>query len=373
MKAFTLVLAVLFVAGCSAPTPQENEPATSSLKYAKGFQMRREGTATWVDVSYPYPGATSGYRYLLVPRGETPPSHDADVQVIEVPASSIVCTSTTHIPHLDYLGLTDKLTGFPTTDYICSEPMRRRIDAGEVRDLGIDKGMNLELLYTLKPSVVMGYTMSSDLGQLNKIQELGIPVVINAEYLERDPLGRAEWIKFTGALFGKEKQADSVFASIENEYVQVKARASTVNQKPSVLSGIIYGDAWFMPGGKNYAARMLTDAGCNYLWASDSTQGWLELSFETVYNEAKDADLWIGVGSFESLAELVASESRYELFRPYRDGNVFTYNARVGAKGGAEFLELGYLRPDIVLKDLVRIAHPDLLPDHTLYFHKRLE
>jgi iron complex transport system substrate-binding protein len=242
-----------------------------------------------------------------------------------------------------------------------------------VVDLGIDKGMNIERLIELKPEAVMGYTMSNDLGQLKKIKELGMPVIINAEYLEKHPLGRAEWIKFMALFFNKEKEADSVFNSIEKEYLQTKKLAEQAKQKPSVMSGIVYGSAWFLPGGKNYASKLLTDASCNYLWSDDPSNGFLELSFESVYSKANAADLWIGVGSFESLAEIEATEQRYAKFKPFKSGNVFSYNARKGAKGGSEFLELGYLRPDLILKDLVKIAHPELMPNHELYFYKQLK
>jgi iron complex transport system substrate-binding protein len=308
-----------------------------------------------------------------VQKGNQVPDHEADVAVINIPIESIVCTSTTHIPLLDHIGETNKLIGFPTTDYISSEKMRKRIDNGNVKDLGTDKGMNIEELFLLKPSMVMGYAMSSDLGQLKKIKELGIPVVINAEYLEKHPLGRAEWIKFMALFFNKEREADTIFQLIEKEYLTAKALAEKATVKPSVMSGTVYGDAWFMPGGKNYAATLLNDAGCNYLWRDTDSNGFLEITFESVFAKAKDADLWIGVGSFKSLKEIESLEKRYALFKPFKEKNVFSYNARLGAKGGSEFLELGYLRPDIILKDLVKIAHPELLPEHQLYFHKKLE
>jgi iron complex transport system substrate-binding protein len=271
------------------------------------------------------------------------------------------------------LNETDKLIGFPTTDYISSEKMRKRIDAGKVKELGIDKGMNIEELFLLKPSMVMGYAMSSDLGQLKKIKELGLPVVINAEYLEKHPLGRAEWIKFMALFFNKEKEADSVFRFIEKEYLNAQSVAKKSPTRPTVMSGVVYGDVWFMPGGKNYAATLLNDAGCNYLWSDTESNGFLEVSFESVFNKAKDADLWIGVGSFKSLKEIQAAEKRYALFKAFQNKNVFTYNTRIGAKGGSEYLELGYLRPDIILKDLVKIAHPELLPDYETYFYTKLE
>ena len=371
---FTLWLAVGSLLSCNSKKNSATNPENiSAAKYAVGFKVTIVGNSKLIEVKQPYQNATSGYQYLLVPTGEKPPPHDEQTQVITVPLENIVCTSTTHIPLLDYINETNKLIGFPTTDYISSEKMRKRIDQGKVKDLGIDKGMNIEMLYTLKPSLVMGYTMTKDLGQLKKIQELGIPVVINAEYLEKHPLGRAEWIKFMALFFGKEREADSVFAEIEKEYLSTQQLVNEVKTKPTVLSGIVYGDAWFMPGGQNYAAKLLKDAGCDYLWSSDSTSGFLQLSFESVYATAKEADLWIGVGSFKNLKEIKATEERYALFKPFKEQQVYSYDARKGTKGGSEFLELGYLRPDLILKDLVKIAHPELLPDYTLYFHNRLE
>lgn len=343
-----------------------------SIRYAKGFKISTVGSSKLVEVTYPHKGATSGYKYLLVKKGTIPPEHDADTKLIFTPIERIVCTSTTHIPLLDYLNISEKLVGFPTTDYISSEKTRKLVDEGKVEELGAEKGMNIEKLAVLKPEAVMSYTMTADLGQLKKVQELGIPVLLNAEYLEEHPLGRAEWIKFMATFFDKEKEADIVFNMIEKNYLDTKKLAGKAKKKPAVLCGVIYGDAWFMPGGQNYAARLISDAGADYLWNSDSTKGFLQLSFESVFEKAHAADLWIGVASFETLDEIKNADKRYTKFNPWQIKQVYTYNARKGAKGGSEFLELGYLRPDIILKDLVKIAHPELLPDYQLYFHRRL-
>lgn len=343
-----------------------------TIRYAKGFKVSKLESSTLVEVTYPHKGAISGYKYLLIKKGTTQPKHDPGVTVIFTPIDRIVCTSTTHIPLLDYLNISEKLVGFPTTDYISSEKTRKLVDEGKVEELGAEKGMNIEKLAVLKPEAVMSYTMTADLGQLKKVQELGIPVLLNAEYLEEHPLGRAEWIKFMALFFNKEKEADIVFNMIEKNYLDTKKLADKAKKKPTVLSGVIYGDAWFMPGGQNYAARLISDAGADYLWKSDSTKGFLQISFEKVFEKAYAADLWIGVASFSTLEEIKNADERYTKFNPYQIKQVYTYNARQGAKGGSEFLELGYLRPDIILKDLVKIAHPELLPDYELYFHKRL-
>lgn len=349
-----------------------NTPGSDRVRYAEGFKISQQGNATRIDVTYPYQGASSGYTYLLVPRGQTPPEHSQDVRVIYTPVERIVCTSTTHIPLLDYLGVTDALVGFPSPDYISSEKMRARIDEGKVTNLGIDKGLNLERLAVLKPDLVMGYTMTSDYGQFRKIESMNIPVVINAEYLEHHPLGRAEWIKFVGAFFNREAEADSIFRAIEHQYQVVKAAVDTIENRPTVLTGIVYGDAWFLPAGENYAARILNDAACHYLWSDMPGNGFLELSFETVFAKAHDADFWIGTGPYDSRAALSGADQRYSRFKPYWTDRVYHYDALTGARGGNVFLELGYLRPDIILRDIIEIAHPSVL-DHELYFYRKLE
>ncbi len=372
------VIVLLLIA--SACNKERKNPSEFSLdgeevqlKYAEGFSITRGDSWTLVEVKKPFQGAERGYRYLLVPEGADVPEHDDNVRLIRTPINTIVCTSTTHIPLLDYLDLTDKLVGFPTTDYVSSPKTRERIDAGNVVDLGVDKGLNIERLAALQPDLVMGYTMSADYGQFRKIEEFGIPVILNAEYLEKHPLGRAEWVKYVAAFFDKPAKADSVFSAIEANYVTTSRLCADAERRPTVVSGIMYGDAWFLPGGQNYASRILKDAGGFYLWEDNPSSGYLELSFESVYEKASKAEFWIGTGPFASLEELSAGDHRYKNIGAFKNKNVYNYDARKGEKGGNEYLELGYLRPDLILMDLVKITHPECLPDHDLYFYRRLE
>ncbi len=369
---FQALAALGLLAGCITEHRPISPDTFLSPKYARGFTVARQGNVKWVTVTTADSNAASGAIYVLLPHGEPLPDNVGNALVVRTPIKSIVCTSTTHIPLLDYLQLTDKLIGFPTTSYISSEKMRARIDSGKVVDLGMDKQMNLELLVTLQPDVVMGYAIGDDLGQFDKIQQLGIPVVNNSEYMESHPLGRAEWIKFMALFFDREKEADSVFTVIESTYLKTYRKVQETSIRPSIVSGIVYGDTWFLPGGKNYAAKLFSDAGYRYLWEEDPSNGFLQLSFESVYAQARDADFWVGVGSFESLSQMGESDKRYKLFKAFQHSQVYSYNARVGKGGGSEFLELGYLRPDMILGDLAKIAHPELMPGHALYFYKQL-
>lgn len=370
-----IVLTLIFL-GCNR-TQENKDIADKSnfvvLKYAEGFSARYEGGHIWLSVNKPYQNAERPFKYVLVKKGEEIPEHDTETEVIFIPIEKIVCTSTTHIPLLDYLNVSESLVGFPTTDYISSVKTRKLIDDGKVTDLGIDHSLNVELLLLLNPDLVMAYTVSGDMGHYKKIKESGIPVVINAEYLEKHPLGRAEWIKFAGLFYGKEKEADSVFNIIEQSYLEAVHLTESLSDKPTVMSGVMYGDSWFLPAGENYASRLFKDAGLSYLWENEPGTGFIPLSFESVYAKANAADYWIGVASFATLKEISSTDKRYEWFKPFKHKHVYTYNARIGAKGGSEYLELGYLRPDIIVKDLIHIAYPELLPEHQMYFFGKLE
>ena len=371
-----ILLGGLF-AGCQSTNESREEPSVAGgsieLKYARGFVVEEFSNYTKLTVTNPYSASSVDIEYYLVPKDATVPASLQGNRVLRTPIERIVCTSTTHLPLLEYLDKGDILKGFPGTEYISSSRFLTAVASGSLTDLGPESSINLELLVALQPELVMGYMLSGDYGQWAKIEELGVPVVINAEYLEPHPLGRAEWIKFMALLLAESQKADSVFQAIEKEYLQAERLAARVELKPTVLSGVVYGDAWFMPGGDNYASRILRDAGATYTWEEDTTSGFLELSFESVYERAHMAEYWIGVSSFSSLEELQNADERYTSFQAFQTGNVYNHNKRMGPGGGNEYLELGYLRPDLILKDLIRTFHPDLLPDHDLFFFQRLE
>jgi iron complex transport system substrate-binding protein len=376
MKILLPVLLAIIVFSCKDQKENNSDSSHSNfleLKYANGFSALYEDGHVWLTVNRPFQNAEHALKYVLVKKGNNIPKHDIDTQVIFIPIERIVCTSTTHIPLLDYINESESLVGFPTTDYISSLKTRELVDAGKVLDLGKDHSLNIERLLVSDPDLVMTYSVNSDIGYLNKIKESGISVVVNSEYLESHPLGRAEWIKFAALFYEKEKIADSVFREIEKEYLKIQSLVSETSKKPTVLSGVLYGDSWFLPAGQNYAARLFSDAGLTYLWEEEIGTGFIPLSFESVFSKAANADLWIGVASFSSLAEIQKADKRYVWFDAYKHQHVFSYNARIGARGGNEYLELGYLRPDLILKDLVKISHPELVPEHDLFFFKQLE
>ena len=318
---FGFIAAISLFVSCGGSTQERNadyDYEAIELKYATGFTINKTKDFYLVKVLTPYKGAAHPLTYVFYNRLLEKPNIEAD-GYIPIPVQTIVCTSTTHIPLLDYLDESISLIGFPSLNYISSEIMRKRIDANEIEELGVDEAINIENLINISPEVVMGYSLSGDFGQFSLIEEAGIPVVLNAEYLERHPLGRAEWIKMAGILFDKEGMADSVFNFIEAQDLTTRNLVTNSATKPTVMSGIVYGDSWFVPGGDNYAAKLFQDAGFRNIWREDTTSAFLPLSFESVFDKANEADFWIGVGSFKSLDELSANDSRYEGFSPFQN------------------------------------------------------
>ncbi len=239
--------------------------------------------------------------------------------------------------------------------------------------MGRNEDINTELLIDLSPGVVVGFAVDGNNSALNTIKSTGIPVIYNGDWTETSPLGKAEWIKFFGALFNKEKEADSIFNHIETEYLKAKKLASKAINRPTVLSGAMYKDIWYLPQGDSWAAQFIADANGDYLWKETEGTGSLSLNLESVLEKGGDADFWVGSGQFTSLKQLEETHTVYSQFDAFKNKKVFGHTSKKGATGGVLYYELAPNRPDRVLKDIIKILHPELLKDYQPYFFTHLE
>lgn len=376
MKLFiNLLLSILLFSfmGCqnSKPTIKKNS-TTNEVKHATGFSLKNYDDFSIVTVSNPWPNSNKTFTYVLHKKNSIIPDSLKQFQQIQIPIKNIVVTSTTHIPSLEMLDVTDKLIGFPNLNYISSEKVRARIDAKKIKELGSNQSLNTEALIDMQPEVIIGYGIDNTNPTLDNLQKSGLKVVLNGDWNEQSPLGKAEWIKLFGALFDKQTLANSLFKSIEHEYTTTLSLVKNSTQKPSILAGALYEDKWYLPQGESWGAQFLANAGGNYLWQQTKGTGSLALSFEEVIEKGLNADFWIGPGQFTSLADLAKASENYTKFKSYKTKNIYTFSAKKGKTGGVIYYELAPNRPDIVLKDLVKILHPDLLPNHTSYFFQKL-
>lgn len=340
----------------------------SSIVYAKGFSIQNFDGYSVLTITNPWPNSDLQFEYLLKKSSKPIEGEEHYEGVLQVPLKSIVVTSTTHIPSLEMLNQEQKLLGFPNLDYISSEKTRALIDAGNIKELGQNEAINTEVLIESNPDAVVTFAVEGKNKTVTTLQRAGIPVLYNADWTETHPLGKAEWIKFFGALFGKENEAHQLFAEIEKEYLEAKALASQASTYPTVLSGAMYKDIWYLPQGDSWAAQFIADAHGDYLWKDREGTGSLSLNLESVLETGRNADFWIGPGQYNSYQQLLDSHSVYGQFQAFEEKQVFTFTTRIGATGGVLYYELAPNRPDLVLKDLIKILHPELLPEYTSYF-----
>ncbi len=375
---FICAFCMLFIFSCrekKKPLPIQQSESKIQIEHATGFSIKPNSDFTVIEVTSAWPGAETHFTYALVPREKlatiTLP-RDAYNAIIAIPVEKMVITSTTHIPSLELLGTLDAVVGFPDTDLISSSAARNRIDKGLIKELGTNENINTEIALELNPEVVIGFGINGTNKAYETLKRSGIPIIYNGEWTEQTPLGKAEWIKFFAPFFQKEAEADSIFKDIEKSYKQAKALAQNAKEKPTVLTGGLYKDVWYVAGGKSWMSQFLEDAQADYLWADTDEKGSIGLSLEAVLEKGEKADFWFNPSLHTSYEELLQANSHYEQFSAFSNRKVFSNAVKKGVTGGLLFYELAPQRPDLVLHDLISILHPSLLTDYQPHFFMEL-
>lgn len=375
---FYIFLVLLSFSGCKKDAGTSHEPETPKgqvvpVKYASGFTITDYGNYYVLTVEDPWPNADRSFTYILAEEGAEVPENILYDHRIEIPVQRIVATSTTHIPSLELLNEEKSLVGFPGLDYISSEETRKQIDQNLVKELGKNETLNTESVLSLKPDVLVAFSINGSNKSLRTIEKSGIPVLFNSDWTENSPLGKAEWVKFFGALYGKLDMAQSFFEQVEKNYREAKEKAKKAERKPTVVAGAMYKDQWYLPAGDSWQSHFFEDANAQYLFKDTEGTGSLSLSFEAVLAKAGQADFWIGPAQFQSYEELERASPHYTQFKAFQNRNVYTYSSEKGETGGVLFYELAPNRPDLVLKDLISILHPEIFSGYQTTFYKPLE
>lgn len=288
----------------------------------------------------------------------------------------IASLSSIYTTMLSELGELDHVVAIENIDYYTNPAVIRKFEKGELSELSKGPKLDIEKTIALHPDVIFNFGMGYPERDANsKVSKANIPLVISVDHLEETPLARAEWIKFFAAFTGKQHQADSIFKSAEKNYYALKEVAATSKQQPTVFSEIKFGEIWYVPGGKSFASTLFRDANASYIWKENNETGSLHLSFEQVYNKAKDADFWLNMALVRSKQELQAQEARYAEFKAFKTGQLYNNIKNMNSKGFSDYWETGILHPDRVLHDLVFIFHPELKSrlENDLYYYKKLE
>ena len=362
---FTFLI-ILFSCQIEKIKSDNKSEKNTKINFAKGFQIEDQNEIQKIIIKSPYQNSEEVFEYFLS-------RNKKFKKELRIPISRIVVTSTTHIPMIELLNEENSIVGFPNVTYISSKKTRQRVEQGFIKEIGKENLLNTEVLLNLQPDLVLGYSVSTADKSLEIIKKSGIPVIYTGDWLEETPLGRAEWIRLFGVLYDKQKMADSIFKTIETAYLEVKQLALKTSEKPTILSGAeMSKDIWNLPAGESFVAQFLADANLDYLWKNSKGKGSLSLSFESVFERAKEADFWIAPGYFSSKIEMLERNKLYAEFKAFKKDNIYTSTLKKGKNGGVIYYELAPTRPDLVLKDLIKIVHPELLPNYTLTFFEKM-
>jgi len=348
-------------------------PNKLEVERAVGFTVEYFDNYKVVTTLRAWPGSDQQFEYVLVQCGTPAPEGYEDATVIEIPVDEAVMMSTTYLTTLDDLGLLDRLVGLDSFSYTTNETVRGMIDADNLVEIApTGQEVNVEVALDLNPDFIMTFSSGVPEYDLHPVMmEAGLPVVMNADWMENVPLGRAEWVKFTALFFNAEETANTVYDGIVADYEAATELAASVEDRPLVMSDTPYEGTWYTPGGGASTAKLIADAGGNYVYADTEESGTLYLDFETVYNDALDADVWINAFGFETREDMLAADARFGDFAAFQSGNVWSNDKR-GSSFNTEYYETGVVHPHIVLQDLVAIFHPDLMPDYEPYYYRQV-
>ena len=338
------------------------------IKYAKGFTVSDYSDYKLIDMQDPSGENILTYKYALVKKNADRSEIPAEYQIIEVPLKSAICMTSLQISNFIKLNATDRIVGITSTRFLFNKNLQDQLKAGKTNKIGIEGEFDSELVMALDPNIILISPFKR--GGYDAISNLGIPLVCFLGYKENTPLGQAEWIKFTGMLLGMEEQAFTIFDEIEQKYNQLTSLVRNLEKRPVVMSGELHSGNWYVVGGKSYLAQLFRDAGADYFMKNDDESGGFYVDFETVYSQGANADYWRIVNSYNGefgYDELKKSDARYSDFEAFKNKKIIYCNLRE-----KPFYENTPVEPEVVLADLIKIFHPDLLPEHDPVYYELL-
>lgn len=356
-----------FMCGCTGRYTNSSSalPGGDTLtSHSELLTMVDYGDYLIADVTNPWDTTKLLARYVLVPREREELSGLPEGTVLRTPLQSSLVYSGVHGGAICELGAVDAVTAVADGGYFSVVPIVEGLKRGSITDVGNSMSPSVEKIVALMPEAILASPYQN--AGYGAIETLGIPVIECADYMESTPLGRAEWIKLLGALYGAADCADSIFQSVSGKYEDLKRSVADVEYRPTVITEQLTDGVWYVPGGRSYMARMLEDAGAVYPWSSDSSTGSLQLDFAAVLDRASDADYWL-IRSYGplSLSTLMSNNPLNAKFKAALNGGVYVCDTSESSL----FDEFPF-HPEKLLSDYINIFHPEVSSRHLNYYRK---
>ena len=289
----------------------------------------------------------------------------------KLPFKKVILLNASLVGYFTELGLEDKIIGISSPEYVYSEKVHQLIKQGKIQNIGNEQKYDLEKIIALKPDVIFTNYIASFENTYDLIKKNGIEIIFLDEYLEQNPLAKSKYLLVFGKLFNHEKNAVAKFDSIKKTYDSLKTLAKTSDRKPIILANEMYGNQWFLPGGKSNLAQFISDANATYINADNQDSKAIPMSFEEVFAKGQKAEYWVNIGNHQNKKDLLQINPNYTKIPVYNQGKLYTINGKEVGKSN-DYFESGVVRADLVLKDYIKIFHPDLLPHYNLTYLKEL-
>lgn len=368
---FTIAIVALSSCGRKSDSGAQADGDTLRLKYARQLTIVRYPHYTVVSVADPWHEGKTLHRYVLV-NDSTAPQADKlpEGTVVRVPLRRTVVFTTVHSSLLIALGAQNAISGVCDLRYIDIPWIQEQCRQGRIRNCGSGMAPDIEKIIDTKPGAILLSPFENS-GGYGKLEEVDIPLIECADYMEASPLGRAEWMRFFGMLTGHGREADSLFQVVESRYLALKAKVEHTDKRPSVLLDKKNGSVWYVPGGESTMGRLVQDAGGTYAFASEAKGGSLSLPFEQVLDRAGRSDIWVLRYSSTSpltYAQLAAEYAGYREVKAFQNGQVYGCNTQT-----SRFYEESPFRPDYLLGDFITILHPEVKTAEPLRYFKKLD
>ena len=366
-----LIIAVLLTAcgGAKKSAPQQAEGDAVAFKYATQISIEKFDGYTVATIKNPWKEGMMLHRYVLISADQKVPNHIPSGTIVRTPLKRAVMFTTVHCAMLMEFGKQNSISGVADLKYIKVPWIQEQVKNGKITDVGDGMSPVIEKIIDQHPDALFLSPFENS-GGYGKLEEIDIPIVECAEYMESSPLARAEWLRFYGILFGCEDKADSLFQAVDKHYGELKKLAATAKSKPSVLVDKVTGSVWYVPGGKSTIGQMINDANGRYPWASDEHSGSVSLPFETVLEKAGEADFWLFRYSGKhdiTYDELHGEHHGYDQFQAFRNQKAYGCDVE-----RSYFYEESPFHPERLLNDFIRILHPELSGLDSLRYYKKV-
>lgn len=382
MRRYSLLTTLIFVALCALLTACGGKTSRVAADdftekvyeptYAEHFAiLGAEGKqSVIVEIRNPWQGAKDEVRRVLLRRGDEPVPEGFEGTVIDGDVERMICMSTSYIGMLAALGESERIVGVSGLDYVSDSTVNARRD--KVYDVGYETNIDYERVVAAEPDLVILYGVECANPMETKLQSLNIPYIYIGDYLEESPLGKAEWMVVMAELLGRRDEGIRIFSAIPERYNVLKAMADSLENRPVVMLNTPYADTWVMPPATSYACRLIKDAGGKYVLEDQPSESLRTVGIEEAWKLARTADVWMQTGAISSLDELRRACPRFADTPPMVNGNVWNCDLRNTGHGGNDYWESGIVHPDLILRDMIKILHPEVLKDQPFVYYRRI-